>query len=90
MSIIDMLIIYYYHGSSILLIILGVAGCVDGDVQLAGGPNDFEGRVEYCAGGTWAQVCGSGAWGRVPGSVVCNHTANCECIAMHTAAAHRP
>ena len=30
----------------------------NGDVRLAGGPNEFEGRVEICQEGAWGQVCG--------------------------------
>ena len=51
---------------------------MDGDVSLAGGPNEFEGRVELCVSGNWVQVCGNDGWIRpIPGNVVCNHTANC-------------
>ena len=30
---------------------------VDGDLRLAGGPNEFEGRVEVCLGGVWRRWC---------------------------------
>lgn len=37
-------------------------GCDDGDVRLVG-PNEFEGRVEFCSGKEWGQVCSvKGAW----------------------------
>ncbi|XP_064382049.1 scavenger receptor cysteine-rich domain superfamily protein-like isoform X2 [Halichondria panicea] len=47
--------------------------CEDGDIRLAGGPNDFEGRLESCSGSTWGHVCGTGGWGRTEGEVVCRH-----------------
>ena len=39
-----------------LLYLPGKRRCVDGDVRLSGGPNEFEGRVELCEGGSWVQV----------------------------------
>ena len=50
----------------------GEVPCANGTVQLVGGPNEFEGRVEFCANGSWAQVCDSGAWGPIPASLVCS------------------
>lgn len=55
-----------------------VPRCVDGDVQLAGGPNELEGRVELCDNGKWAQACGGGGWGKIVASIICNTTEQCE------------
>ena len=46
--------------------------CAEGDVQLVGGGNEFEGRVEVCFGGEWGTVCGaSHYWGTNNAIAVC-------------------
>ena len=45
--------------------------CQNGDVRLAGGPNQFEGRLEYCVNGNWGQVCSMG-WNTADAAVVCH------------------
>ena len=46
-------------------------GCSDqGAVQLVGGENKFEGRVEVCDGGEWKSVCNN-MWGNEEAAVVC-------------------
>lgn len=49
-----------------------MADCEAGNVQLTGGPNRFEGRVEVCVNERWAQVCGNGGWGIRTSAAVCN------------------
>ena len=41
-----------------------------GDIQLVGGRNEYEGRVEVCHNGEWKTVCDRG-WGREEAEVVC-------------------
>ena len=31
--------------------------CIEGDVKLIGGRNEYEARVEVCDGGEWKTVC---------------------------------
>ena len=47
-----------------------VIACTDGDLRLTGGPNELEGRLEYCKSSTWGNVCGS-SWDRNDALVVC-------------------
>ena len=37
-----------------------IANCADGDIRLADGSTDREGRVEVCVDGRWGTVCGGG------------------------------
>ena len=60
----------------------GEVPCANGTVQLIGGPNDYEGRVEFCANGGWAQVCGGGTWGPIPASLVCLQRSTIRCKLM--------
>ena len=45
-------------------------GCERNAVQLVGGQNKFEGRVEVCQDGEWKTVCNDG-WGDKEARVVC-------------------
>ena len=47
--------------------------CIDGSLQLVGGPTLYEGRIEVCANGVWGSVCpGYGnRWSSLSTSVVC-------------------
>ena len=48
-------------------------------MQLVEGPNEYEGRVEFCSNRGWAQVCGSGTWGQIPASLVCLQRSSSQC-----------
>ena len=57
-----MFISLYLHCSCIV--------CSDDDIRLVGGPNEFEGRLEYCLNSEWGHVCGA-QWNTVNGQVAC-------------------
>ena len=52
------------------LFIIGTSSCSDGEVQLVGGENELEGRVEICYNGVWGAVCDNG-WDERDATVVC-------------------
>ena len=55
-----------------LVSIVSGDSCTHGDVQLVGGENEFEGRVEICIGRQWGTVCGAPRyWGSNNAIVVC-------------------
>ena len=66
--------ICFYH--------LVTSSCDEGDVHLAGGETEMEGRVEVCHNQTWWAVSGSSSyWDYRDATVVCRHLgypANCE------------
>lgn len=45
--------------------------CINGKVRLAGGRNQFEGRVEVCIGGEWSTVCEDIFWDNADARVIC-------------------
>ena len=44
--------------------------CMFGDIQLVGGSNSLEGRVEVCYDSQWGTVCDD-YWGSTDASVAC-------------------
>ena len=45
--------------------------CSEGDIQLAGGRERTEGRVEVCSNGVWGTVCDGGYWDFRDATVAC-------------------
>ena len=48
----------------------GTSTCRHGEVRLADGMNDNEGRVEICYNGVWGSVCANG-WDQVDTNLAC-------------------
>ena len=44
--------------------------CQNGEIRLAGGSTQYEGRVEVCLNETWGTVCGN-SWDVVDANVAC-------------------
>lgn len=55
---------------STLLLFL-IAECATGEIQLVGGADQTQGRVELCVEGRWSSVCGK-QWGNSESFVVCS------------------
>ena len=49
---------------------INVTTCLEGDIRLVNGQNQFEGRVEICQNGVWGTVCNDN-WSTDDTSVVC-------------------
>ena len=47
-----------------------IVNCTEGEIQLVGGGNSFEGLVEVCDNGEWKTVCDRG-WFEEEAKVVC-------------------
>ena len=60
------------HANSVFIHVtsMTVSGCCNGEIRLVDGPSDNEGRVEFCADGTWGTVCDD-RWDDNDASVVC-------------------
>ena len=57
-----------------ILVAINVANqsnCTDGDIQLVGGSNKYEGRIEVCVNQAWGTVCGY-LYNNNVGKVVCD------------------
>lgn len=46
--------------------------CADGDLRLAGGTTDGQGRVEICIGEVWGTICDNG-WDNTEAQVACRN-----------------
>ena len=44
--------------------------CTHGEIQLVGGFNEYEGRVEICINKQWGTVCDD-SWGTSDAQVIC-------------------
>lgn len=55
-----------YTDSYLLLVVI----CENGDVRLANGMTNIEGRVEICRNAIWGTVCDT-AWDEIDASIVC-------------------
>ena len=55
----------------IIIFITDATSCVEGDVRLMDGTDQFGGRVEICHLNVWGSICGD-SWSRNDGLVVCH------------------
>ena len=53
-----------------LYLFIHIAPCTTGQLRLAGGKIENEGRVEICVNNVWGTVCGN-KWGSADATVVC-------------------
>ena len=44
---------------------------MNGEIRLADGESDHQGRVEVCLGGQWGTICAATTWGNQEAQVVC-------------------
>ena len=59
------------------LLTIDPGNCTNGDVRLADGIIDNEGRVEVCVNGVWGAVCDQG-WDKTDAHVVCTQLGHPE------------
>ena len=60
----------YIHKYNCLNFSVSNTSCLEGDVRLANGQNQFEGRVEICLNSVWGTVCDD-YWSSNDAKVVC-------------------
>ena len=53
------------------VLIYNLAPCANGDLRLAGGNVEHEGRVEICLGNVWGTICHN-YWDNTDAQVVCS------------------
>ena len=52
---------------------LNISQCISGEIRLVGGSTNYEGRAEFCIGGTWTALCGyPWSWDSNDAAVLCN------------------
>ena len=60
------------HAKHRFIITIVERSCFEGDIRLAGGNDENEGRVEICSNGVWGTVCDdNGQWDSREAKVVC-------------------
>lgn len=58
------------HSFNLTIFMFHADECTDGSIQLVGGSNSNEGRVEVCVNGQWGTVCDDG-WNADSAHVAC-------------------
>ncbi len=63
----------YLSSTAIMCFFLEVPQCIEGNVRLADGSDEHEGRVEICSNGLWGTICDGGLWDSRDATVVCSY-----------------
>ena len=53
-----------------IMVIIIISACNTGDLRLAGGMNELEGRVEICVNNQWGTICDRN-WEAAEAAVAC-------------------